>query len=171
MRRLVPLLCLLFLLCGALPASLRAVAFRVPAVEENTVAIGGEYGNRVLRYDAKRKELTAILTIDYTRYASSNDPAHNEDLYFTFKNVSFDPESKDLTVVPPAGGAPVPIGTWKDGSLGGHVVLLYETTVLVTIRDRTSLKLAMDVDTERTAAGMKAKEKTAESQPVTEPLK
>ncbi len=165
-----PLLALVALALVSAP-SLRAETFRVPSPDENTIAIGGEVANRVLRYDAKRKELTAILTVNYSRYATQNSGPDHEDLFFTFRNVTLDPETKVLSVALPSGAEPVPIGVWKDGSLGGHAVLLYETTLLVTTRDRTSIKLAMDIDTERTVEKMKKKAEAAEAEPVTETLK
>ncbi|SDT96138.1 hypothetical protein SAMN05444156_1087 [Verrucomicrobium sp. GAS474] len=165
---LLSLLALALVFLPVLPAS--ATAFRVESPDKNTIGIGGDITNRVIRYDPKRKELNASLTIDYSRYATSGGLT-KEDLFFTFPKVAFDPVTKILSVVPPSGGEAVPIGEWKEGSLGGHAVLLYETSVFVTSRDRTAIRLFLDVDTERTAEAMKKKAAVEESQPVEEKLK
>ena len=167
--RLLPLTLLALVALPFLPA--HAAAFRVKSPDQNTVAIGSQIDNRVLRYDPKRKELTVVITTSNVRYATTAVPGAPEDIYFTFPGVSFDAATNILSVVPPTGGDPVPIGEWKKGSLGGHAVLLYVTAVLVTVRDRTTMNLALDVDTERTVEGMKKKAEADQEQPVEEKLK
>jgi len=170
MSRLVLSFFLVSALLAFVPQA-RAVAFRIKSPDENTIAVGTEITDRNLRYDPKRKELTAILSTANARYAGNGMSASTEDLYFAFPGVAFEPATNILSLTPAGGGEPVPIGEWKKGSIGGHVVLLYETTVFVTIRDRNSLKLALDYDSERTAEGMKKKVEKEASQPVEEQMK